>query len=320
MSRILVTGAFGQIGTELTKALREKHGEHNVVASGLRLPSACNGPTAITDVTDRQQVDDVVRDYEIQCVYHLAAKLSAVGELDPQGAWEVNMDGLVNVLEVARKRNVKQVFWPSSIAAFGPDTPRDQTPQDTVMRPTTIYGVAKVAGELLGDYYYKKFGLDVRGIRFPGVISSETLPGGGTTDYAVDIFYQAVQTGRYSCFVRADTVLPMIYIPDCIKAILSLMEADVSRLRHHCGFNVSAVSFSAGELAAEIKKRMPDFECTFEPDERQLIADSWPNSLDDSAARAEWGWQPDYDLPRLTDDMLDKLRERQRQGQLPALS
>jgi nucleoside-diphosphate-sugar epimerase len=226
------------------------------------------------------------------------------------------MGGLHNVLEAARTHGVGQVFWPSSIAAFGPETPSERTPQDTLMRPTTIYGVAKVAGELLCDYYCRHYGLDVRGVRYPGVISGATRPTGGTTDYAVEIFYAAIESGCYTCFVRADTVLPMIYMPDCIKAALDLMAADRPQLRHHNSFNVSAMSFSAGALAEEIAKHVPGFVCDFAPDHRQAIADSWPHSLDDSAARAEWGWKPRFGLPEMTTDMLATLRARQQAGRL----
>jgi nucleoside-diphosphate-sugar epimerase len=318
MTKILVTGAFGQIGTELTEALRDKHGPENVLSTGQRLPSPAvqPGPMEVLDVTDRKAVDQLLERHGIDVIYHLAAQLSATGEKDPQQAWEVNMGGLCNVLEAARLRGVSQVFWPSSIAVFGLRAPRDRTPQDTVMQPTTIYGVAKVAGELLGDYYFHKYGLDVRGVRYPGVISSAAPPGGGTTDYAVEIFYAALTTGLYTCFLREDTVLPMIYMPDCIRAALALMEADLDKLRHHNGFNLQAMSFSAGEVAAEIAKHLPEFECSFRPDHRQSIADSWPRSLDDSAARTEWGWQPQYDLSSMTVDMLEKLRGRQQAGTL----
>jgi len=307
----MITGAFGQVGTELVTPLREACGPDNVLVTGRRLReqgSLMDGPTAVLDVTDGPAVLETVRQHRIEVIYHLATRLSAVGEQDPQLAWRVNMGGLYNVLEAARLGGVEQVFWPSSIAAFGPKTPRDNVPQDTVMRPITIYGVSKVAGELLCDYYVNKYALDVRGVRYPGVISSQSLPGGGTTDYAVDIFHQALRKGSYTAFVREDCVLPMIYMPDCIKAAMTLMSADRDRLVHHIGFNLQAMSFSAGELAAEIQKHLPDFVCEYQPDERQAIADSWPRSLDDSAARDEWGWTPDYDLASMTRDMLDKLR------------
>jgi nucleoside-diphosphate-sugar epimerase len=262
------------------------------------------------DVTDREAVEKLIRRHGITVIYHLAAKLSAVGEHNPQAAWKVNMDGLLHVLEAARVCGVSQVFWPSSIAAFGPESPRDQAPQETVMRPTTMYGITKFAGELLADYYVRKYGLDVRSVRLPGVISSEAPPGGGTTDYAVEIFHAAVRGETYVCFVREDTVLPMIYMPDCIRAILELMAADRERLERRNGFNLAAMSFSAGDLAAKIKKHIPEFACVFQPDERQAIADSWPRSLDDSAARHQWGWRPEYDLSRMTIDMLEKLEAK----------
>ena len=314
MKRILVTGACGQIGSELTMALRERYGPENVVAAGHKTqPSEklrTSGPFVFIDVTRRETVEEVVRKYDIDTIYHLAAILSAVGEKKPQLAWRVNMDGLYNILEIAREYDLVRVFWPSSIAVFGPETPRENTPQETVLRPTTMYGVTKVAGELLCDYYFRRFGVDVRGVRYPGVISSETLPGGGTTDYAVEMFYEAIKHKRYTCFVREDTVLPMIYMPDCIKAAIQLMEADLSRLKHHNGFNLAAMSFSAGELAAEIKKHIPEFVCEYKPDFRQEIADSWPRTIDDSAAREEWGWEPSYDLAAMTADMLEKLESR----------
>lgn len=320
MTRILVTGACGQIGSELTLALRRRYGNDHVVAAGHRTKPGeelCStGPFEYIDVTRRETIEEIVRKYKIDTIYHLAAILSAVGEKKPQLAWEVNMNGLYNVLEVAREYEMVRVFCPSSIAAFGPETPRNNTPQETVLRPTTMYGVTKVAGELLCNYYFIRFGLDVRGVRYPGIISSETLPGGGTTDYAVEIFYEAIKHKRYTCFVREDTVLPMMYMPDCIKAAIDLMEADLSQLKHHADFNLAAMSFSAGELAAEIKKHIPEFVCEYKPDFRQAIADSWPRSIDDSVARQEWGWQPEYDLAAMTADMLGKLGRRYAAGRL----
>jgi nucleoside-diphosphate-sugar epimerase len=258
----------------------------------------------------------VVDKYGIDTVYHMAAVLSAVGEEKPQVAWDVNMNGLYNLLEVARGRGLARLFCPSSIAVFGPETPQENTPQETILRPTTMYGVSKVAGELLCDYYVRRYGVDVRGVRYPGIISSETLPGGGTTDYAVAIFYEAISSQRYTCFVREDTILPMMYMPDCIKGSIDLMEAEFSQLKHHADFNMASMSFSAGELADEIKKHIPEFSCEFEPDHRQAIADSWPRSIDDRAAREEWGWQPNYDLEAMTVDMLDTLRARHAAGRL----
>jgi nucleoside-diphosphate-sugar epimerase len=252
----------------------------------------------------------VVEEYDIDTIYHMAAILSAAGERNPQLAYRVNLDGLYNVLEIAREHEVSRVFWPSSIAVFGPDTPKDDTPQETILRPTTMYGVTKVAGELLCDYYVERFGLDVRGVRYPGIISSETLPGGGTTDYAVEIFYEALKHQRYTCFLDRDTVLPMMYMPDCIRATLMLMDADPDQLEHHADFNLCGLSFSPAELADEIKKHVPEFEITYEPDYRQEIADSWPRTIDGSASREEWGWEPQYDLAAMTVDMLEKLQRR----------
>ena len=319
MTKVLITGAFGQIGTELSAALRLRYGDESVVATGPILPDPNGGARSaqlneVLDVTDADAIADTIKDHRIDVIYHLAALLSARGEDDPELTWRVNMGGLRNVLESARQTGVTRVFWPSSIAAFGPDTPRDQVPQDTVMRPATIYGVTKVAGELLADYYVNRYGLDVRGVRYPGVISSGSLPGGGTTDYAVEIFYAALESGHYSAFVREDCVLPMIYMPDCIQAAMQLMDADPSALTHHNGFNIAAMSFSTGELAAEIRKHIPDFVCEYAPDARQAIADSWPRSLDDSAARTEWRWSPKYDLAGMTTDMLASLRKRQATG------
>ena len=319
MERILVTGASGQIGSELVPKLRERYGSENVVASDIREPSEATigqGPYEIIDVTEKEALERVVREHEIDTIFHLAAILSATGEMKPQLAWRVNILGLRNVLEVAREQSLVRVFHPSSIAVFGPETPKDLTPQETVLRPRTVYGITKVAGELLGNYYFNKYGVDVRGVRFPGVISNVAPPGGGTTDYAVEIFYGAIKRGRYTCFVEEGTVLPMIYMPDCLKATLDVMDADLSRLRHHTDFNISGLSFSIGELASEIRKHMPDFEVSYAPDYRQKIADTWPHSIDDSAARAEWGWEPQYGIESMTLDMLDCLRSRHEGGNL----
>jgi nucleoside-diphosphate-sugar epimerase len=320
MKRALVTGACGQIGSELTLALRQRYGDENVVATGHRTqPSESlrtSGPFEFIDVTKRETLEEMVSQYEVDTIYHMAAILSAAGEEKPHLAWNVNMNGLYNVLDVALEHELVRVFCPSSIAVFGPETPRDNTPQETVLRPKTMYGVSKVAGELLCDYYVRRFGVDVRGVRYPGIISSETLPGGGTTDYAVEIFYKAIEEGRYTCFLREDTVLPMMYMPDCIKATIDLMEADGDGLGHHADFNLAAMSFSPADLVAEIQKHIPEFTCEYKPDFRQQIADSWPRSIDDSAAREEWGWEPSYDLMAMTVDMLDKLRERHARGRL----
>ena len=320
MKKIMVTGAVGQIGSELTMALRKKYGTDNVLATGHKTQPKPelrdSGPFEFINVTTRETIEDVIKKYKVDTIYHMSAILSAVGEKNPQLAWDVNMNGTYNILEVAREHEMTRVFVPSSIAAFGPETPRDNTPQETILRPKTMYGVTKVAGELLCDYYVKRFGLDVRGCRYPGIISYETLPGGGTTDYAVAIFFEAVKNKKYTCYLREDTRLPMMYMPDCLKATLDLMDADFSKLKHRSDFNVTAMSFSAGELAAEIKKHIPEFTVDYKPDFRQQIADSWPKSLDDSAARKEWGWKPGYDLAAMTKDMLAVLSKRHAEGKL----
>jgi len=320
MKRILVTGATGQIGSELTIELRKKYGGDNVIAAGhRRKPSeklVNSGPFQYIDVTNRESIEKVVQKYDIDTIYHLAAVLSAIGEEKPRIAWKVNMNGLYTVLEIAREHGLIRVFWPSSIAVFGPEAPRVNTPQDTVLIPRTMYGVTKVAGELLCNYYFLRFGLDVRSVRYPGVISSETPPGGGTTDYAVEIFYEAVKNKRYTCFVRENTVLPMMYMPDCIKAAIDLMEADPSRIKCRTSYNVTGTSFSAGELTSKIKRYIPEFGCEYKPDFRQKIADSWPMSIGDSVAREEWGWNPTYDLSAMTKDMIEKLTKRFAEGNL----
>ena len=317
--RIMITGAAGQMGSELALVLRERHGADTVLATDIVRPPdkvLGAGPFESLNVTERADVERVVRKHDIDTIYHLAAILSANGEKAPQKAWDVNINGLYNVLETARRLGSVRIFTPSSIAVFGPATPKVRTPQDTILDPTTMYGVTKVAGENLCNYYVQKYGLDVRGCRFPGIISHETLPGGGTTDYAVAIFYDAVKNGRYTCFLREDTSLPMMYMPDCLKSILDLMEADFSRLKHHSNFNVAAMSFTPGELAAEIRKHIPGFVCEYAPDFRQVIADSWPESINDSAAREEWNWKPSFDLATMTLDMLKALSKRHAEGDL----
>ena len=318
--KIMVTGSVGQIGSELTMELRKKYGNDNVVACGRKTkPSETllnSGPFEYIDILQRKTVEKIVKKYDIDTIYNMAAILSAVGEEKPLLCWDVNINGMYNILEIAREHEMTRVFVPSSIAAFGPETPRKNTPQETVLKPKTMYGVTKVAGELLGDYYFKRFNLDVRGVRYPGIISSETLPGGGTTDYAVAIFYEAIKNKKYTCFVKEETTLPMMYMPDCIKGTINLMEADISKLKHHCDFNMASMSFSAGELAAEIKKHIPEFEVEYNPDFRQAIADSWPQSIDDTAARKEWGWKPSYNLSSMTKDMLEKLQKRYDEGKL----
>ncbi len=311
MKRILVTGATGQIGSELTMVLRKKYGNENVIAAGhKRKPSKQllnSGPFEVIDCTDGDTVKRVVKRYRVDIIYHLAAILSAVAESKPLLAWNVNMGGLLNVLEVAREYKCA-VFVPSSIGAFGPNTPKDDTPQDTIQRPNTMYGVTKVSGELLCDYYYKRFNVDARGVRFPGLISYVTLPGGGTTDYAVEIYYEALKHRKYICYLKPDTYMDMMYMPDAIKAAVDIMEADPKKLIHRNAFNVTAMSFAPKDIANEIKKYMPDFTINYDVDPiRQAIADSWPNHMDDSAARAEWRWKPSYDLASMTEDMLKKL-------------
>ncbi len=308
--RLLITGALGQIGSELTPELRRMYGRESVVASDVKLPIADEGPFEILDVTDRIKLEEIVKKYDIEAIIHLAAVLSASGELNPQLAWRVNMDGLFNILEVARICGLKQVFNPSSIAVFGSSTPKDFTPQETMMNPTSIYGITKLAGEFLGNYYFNKYGVDVRGIRFPGVISNVALPGGGTTDYAIEMLYSVIKKRKYTSFLSENTKLPMIYMPDCIKSINNLMNVKLIDLKHHTDFNLAAFSFTPFELANEIKKYFPDFKVDYLPDRRQAIADSWPRSIDDSAARFEWNWKPTYDFPSMVNDMLKILGER----------
>ena len=309
--KILITGALGQIGTELTVAMRKHYGENNVIASDIRTeaPEGAlkGGLYEVVDVVKPEQIAAVVKKYNVNQIVHLAAILSAVGEAKPHLAWDVNMGGLFKVIDVARETKTA-VFTPSSIAAFGPSTPPDNTPQDTLQRPTTMYGVTKVAGELLCDYYFQKHGVDTRGVRFPGLISYEALPGGGTTDYAVHIYYDALKHKRYTSYINKGTSMDMMYMPDALDAIMQLMEADPNKLIHRNAFNVTAMSFDPEVLAAEIKKHIPEFAISYDVDPvRQRIADSWPNSLDDSAARMEWGWSPKYNLASMTTDMLAKL-------------
>lgn len=312
MKRILVTGAVGQIGSELTLALRQQYGDANVVASDVKLPSDValrdGGPFEFIDCLDPPHITRTMQMHKIDTIFHLAALLSAVGESRPLQAWQLNVDGLVNMLEAARQYHCA-MFFPSSIAAFGPETPRQRTPQLTIQRPTTIYGVTKVVGELLCDDYHRRFNMDTRGLRFPGLISYKTEPGGGTTDYAVDIYRQAIQHRQYTCYLRADSRLPMMYMPDAIRAMIELMEAEPGRLKHRNAYNLGAIDFTPAEVAESIRKHIPDFRIDYAIDPRkQGIADSWPQSIDDSAAREEWRWSHQYDLEAMTADMLQKLR------------
>lgn len=315
MRKILVTGALGQIGSELTLKLREIYGDKNVVATARRKKEGHEelietGPFEILDINDGNRALDIVRKYRINTIINLAAILSAVGEKDPLTCWDINMNGLINILEIGRSENC-QIFTPSSIAVFGEDTPADNTPQTTIQRPSTIYGVTKVAGELICDYYYKKYKVDTRGVRFPGLISYKTLPGGGTTDYAVHIYYDAIKYERYTSFIGKGTKMDMMYMPDALDAIINLMEADGDRLLHRNAYNVTAMSLDPESIGQSIKKIIPNFQLDYKVDPlRQQIAESWPNSLDDSAARDEWGWKPKYDLDSMTKDMLEKLSEK----------
>ena len=315
--RILVTGAAGQIGSELVVALRKKYGESNIIATDKAVTRAQVLPGVLEqlDVMHLSSVERALKAHRVDTVYHLAAILSAVGEANPDLAWDINMGGLKNILDASVRHGIQRVFWPSSIGVFGPDAPKVRAPQDTPLNPTTMYGVTKVAGELLCEYYALKHGLDVRSVRYPGLISSEAKPGGGTTDYAVEIFYSAIQTRSYNCFLSEGTVLPMMYMPDALRAAIEIMEADPRRVKMHRGYNLAAVSFSAGELAAKIGKHVPGFTVTYSPDARQAIADSWPESIDDSAARRDWGWKEEYDMPSMVTDMLARLHRRLSAGE-----
>ncbi|HEY8891988.1 MAG TPA: L-threonine 3-dehydrogenase [Clostridium sp.] len=311
MKKILVTGALGQIGSELVMRMREIYGNDNVIATDLRKPEnnivVTSGPFEMLDVTDHKTMLEIAKKYKVDTLVHLAALLSATAEAKPLLAWNINMGGLVNALEVARELKCK-FFTPSSIGAFGPSTPKDNTPQDTIQRPTTMYGVNKVAGELLCDYYHTKFGVDTRGVRFPGLISYKVLPGGGTTDYAVDIYYEALKSGKYTSFIGKGTKMDMMYMPDAINAIINLLEADESKLKHRNAFNIAAMSFEPEEIANEIKKHMPGFKMDYKVDPiRQGIANSWPNSMDSSSAKNEWGFKAEYNLSKMTTDMLAQL-------------
>ena len=314
MKNVLIIGSTGQIGSELTMKLRKLY-NGNIVAG--YIPGAEpkgelkeSGPSAIVDITNEQQIAETVSKYKIDTIYNLAALLSAVAENKPQLAWKIGLGGLFNTLEVAREKNCA-VFTPSSIGSFGPGTPKDKTPQDTIQRPKTMYGVTKVSGELLSDYYFTRFGVDTRSVRFPGLISYVTPPGGGTTDYAVDIYYSAAKGEKFVCPIAAGTYMDMMYMPDALRAAIEIMEADPTKLVHRNSFNIASMSFEPDTIYQQIRKYLPDIEMEYQVDPlRQAIAESWPNSLDDTCAREEWGWQPEYDLDAMTKDMLAKLKER----------
>ncbi len=315
MKRILVTGAAGQLGSELVPALRLRYGDNNVVAAWHSTPLtgevAESGPSARVDVTQQSSVERALSDYGIDSLYHLGSLLSVAAEANRPLSHRVNIVGLLNVLEASVAAGLERVVIPSSIAAFGVDTPHDNTPNETLQRPTSLYGISKVFGELMGNYFSERVGMDVRGVRLPGVVSWKVEPGGGTTDYAVDAFYGAIRDGRYSCYLRPGTFLPMMYVPDAIKALIDVAEADISRLRHHADYNVNSMSFEPEQLAAAIRRRQPGFTMDYAIDPlRQYIADSWPNSLDDTAAREEWNWQPDYGLDAMVDDMFENLSRK----------
>src|ERR1043165_8977452 len=309
--RILVIGASGQIGVELTMALREIYGNANVIASDLREQNPLlegTGPYVSMDVMNREMLHVQVIRQNVTQIYLLAAILSATGEKNPGLAWNLNMQGLLNVLDIAREEKLKKVYWPSSIAVFGPTSPKKNCPQQTIIEPITVYGISKYAGEFWCNYYSKRYGVDVRSLRYPGLISYKSDPGGGTTDYAVEIFHEALEEGRYECFLNEDTYLPMMYMPDAIRATIELMEAPAEKISIRTSYNISAISFSPAEIAASIKQHIPQFEINYKPDYRQAIADSWPQSIDDAVARNDWNWQPEYDLEKLTADMLKNLK------------
>lgn len=316
MKKILVIGSSGQIGSELTPELRNRYGKNNVVAADIHIKEGAldEGPAEKLDITDGEKLADIVKKYEIDTIFNLAAILSAVGESKHMLAWDIGVNGLLNCLEVSRLNNCA-LFTPSSIAAFGPNTPADNTPQDTIQRPCTMYGVTKVTGELLADYYFRKFGVDTRSVRYPGIISNVTLPGGGTTDYAVEIYYDAITKGKYTSPLAAGTFLDMMYMPDAIDAAINLMEADPAKLEHRNSFNISAMSIDPEMIAAQIQKEIPGFTLDYRVDElKQRIAASWPNSMDDSCARLEWGWNPKWSLETMTIDMLKAIRIKQQKG------
>lgn len=306
--KILIVGSQGQIGLELTQELRSIYGNDNVIASDVKAPENSTGPFEVLDVMDNTKLNDIFKKHGVTQVYLLAALLSATAEKNPRFAWDLNMEGLFNVLNAAKEGVLKKVYWPSSIAVFGPTTPKQLTPQYTVMEPNTIYGISKQAGERYCEYYHQKFGVDVRSIRYPGLIGYKSAPGGGTTDYAVHIYHEALKNKTYECFLSAETELPMMYMPDALNATISLMEAPAEQVKIRSSYNVAGVSFTPEQIAAEIRKHIPEFTISYKPDFRQAIADSWPQSINDKEAREHWGWKPKYDLASMTEDMLKNLK------------
>lgn len=310
MENVLVIGAGGQLGTELVSALRDMYGTSHVVASDIQLPKGDltkEGPFEVLDVMDKTRLGEIIDKYRVDHIYHLAAILSATGEKNPKLAWSLNMDGLIHVLDAVKEKQLKTVYWPSSIAVFGPNTPVNNTPQHCVMDPNTVYGISKQAGERWCEYYFLKYGVDVRSLRYPGLIGYKSLPGGGTTDYAVDIYHKAIDGETFECFLSKDSMLPMMYMPDAIKSTLGIMHSEAEKVKVRSSYNLAAFSFTPEDIADSIRQYRPDFKITYKPDFRQAIADSWPNTIDDSAARTDWGWKPDFDLSRMTKDILENL-------------